>query len=334
MYASSYVLAKILLTLSARFTEEAVVAWFENAEIIKCTEDTVILYSPSPDNLKILNEQCYSYIHETVKELLQCNATLEIWGSQKLENYKHNQIAENNSFNPQLVFSNYIVGKSNEMAVKVAKAVTSSAGAGIYNPLYMYGPSGVGKTHLLCAIANEMLRVNPKVKICYAVADTFVGELIWGLRNGAYDAFRTKYQSVDVLIIDDIQFLAGKAATQEEFYSIIDFLYQNNKQLIVSANNCPSLVPGLESFLYSKFEQGVVIGIDTPDITIRRTVVAQLNDAYNLGISDETIEYVAESIPNSIRKTIGVMKKLRASHDLDGVKLTLGQTRIIVDQLL
>lgn len=334
MYARSYVLVKILLTLSVHFPEEIVDQWLSDAEVIECTEDKIVLYSPSPDNLKNLQEQGYPYILELAKNLLQCNAILEIWGPKELEQYKQSQMAKPNYLKPQFLFSNFVVGTSNAMALKTAKAVISAPGKEIYNPLYIYGPSGVGKTHLLCAIANEIHITKPNANICYVQAATFVGELIWGLRNGTQDDFRTKYRSVDVLIVDDIQFLAGKATTQEEFYYIFDYLYQNNKQLIFSANNYPTAIPGMESYLYSKFEQGIVIGIEAPDFQVRKEIITQLDQTYKLELSSEAILFVAEVIRDSVRKIVGAMKRLRAARDMDGATLTLDQVKTIIKQLV
>ena len=203
------------------------------------------------------------------------------------------------------------------MALKTAKVVVADPGNNAYNPLYIYGPSGVGKTHLLYAIANEIYRSMPATNICYTQADKFVGELIWSLRSGKYDEFRHKYRSVDAFIVDDIQFLAGKVSTQEEFYHIFDYLYQNNKQLILSANDYPSGIPGLENYLSSKFEQGIAVGIEPPDFKVREKIVTQLAHAYKLDISEESILYIAETISSSVRYIVDSMKRLRAAHDLD-----------------
>ncbi len=330
MYAHSYVLAKIILALSTHFSEEEIDQWFENAEIIECTEDKIILYSPSPDKVKNLQERCYPYILELANHLLQCHASVEIIGPQELIQYKKSNKAKPNYLKPQYLFDNFVVGTSNEMAVKTARAVAAELGNEAYNPLYIYGPSGVGKTHLLCAIANEIHINRPEANIYYVNADTFVSELIWGLRSGQYDAFRQKYRTLDVLIVDDIQFLAGKASAQEELYYIFDYLYQNNKLLVFSANSYPSSISGLENYLYTKFEQGVVIGIDVPDHQICQVVVARLANSYKLGLDEGTILQIVDYLPANIREIIGAMKRLRAVHDLDGESLTLDNIKAIL----
>ena len=330
MYAHSYILAKILLTLSAHFPEDVVDQWLKNAEIIECTEDKIILYSPSLDKLKNLQERCYLYILELANHLLQCNASVEIIGPQEFIQYKQSQKAKPNYLKPQYLFDNFVVGTSNEMAVKTARAVAAELGNEAYNPLYIYGPSGVGKTHLLCAIANEIHINRPEANVYYVNADTFVSELIWGLRSGQYDAFRQKYHALDVLIVDDIQFLAGKASAQEELYYIFDYLYQNNKLLIFSANNYPSLISGLENFLYTKFEQGVVIGIDAPDPHVCQVVATRLANSYKLGLNKETILQVVDLLPSNIKEIKAAMKRLRAVHDLNGESLTVDRINAIL----
>ena len=334
MYAHSYVLVKILLTLSAHFPEKIVDQWLSDAEVIECTEDKIVLYSPSPDNLRNLREQGYPHILELAKNLLQCNAMVEICGPEEYEKYKRSQIAKHSYLKPQFSFSGFVVGSSNEMAVKIAKTVALDPGNNLHNPLYVYGPSGVGKTHLLCAIANEIYTTKHEANICYVNADKFVGELIWGLQNGTYNDFRTKYRSIDVLIVEDIQFLAGKTTTQEELYYLFDYLYQNNKQLIFSANSYPSAIAGMETYLYSKFEQGIVIGIEAPDFQVRKEIVTRLDQTHKLGLCSEAILFVVEALPDNVRKIVGAMKRLRAARDIDGATLTLEQVKIIINQLV
>lgn len=334
MYACSYILAKILLTLSTHFPEDVTDRWLDDVEVIECTEDKLVLYSPSSDNLRNLREQGYPYILELAKNLLRCNAMVEIYGPEEYEKYKRSQIAKQSTLKPQFSFDNFVVGSSNEMAVKIAKTVALDPGNNLHNPLYVYGPSGVGKTHLLCAIANEIYTTKSETNICYVNADTFVGELIWGLRNGTYNDFRTKYRSLDVLIVEDIQFLAGKATTQEEFYHIFDYLYQNNKQLIFSANHLPAEITGIETYLCSKFEQGIVIDIEPPDFRVRKDIITQLDQTYKLSLSREAILYISEVIPGNVRKIVGAMKRLRAAQDLNGVTLTVNQIKTVLEQLV
>ena len=330
MYARSYVLAKIVLELSTNFPEDVTDRWLENLEVIECTEGKLILYSPLQEDLVKLRERYYTCISKLAKALLLCNAIVEIWSSKELERYKKNQKAKPSYLKPQFSFSNFVVGPSNEIAVKTAKAITSDPGNETYNPLYIYGPSGVGKTHLLCAIANDIYINKPQINICYVLADTFVSELIWGLRNGKYDEFRNKYRSADVLIVEDIQFLAGKVSTQEEFYHIVDYLYQNNKQLILSSDCHPMAIPGFEGFLSSKLEQSVIVGIKTPDFIIRQNIITQLANKYKLDTTKESVLCIAEAVPDSVRKVVGIMKMLRAAQDLDNQRLTEDKIRSIL----
>ena len=332
MYAHSYILVKILLTLSDHFPKDKVDQWLKDAEIIECTEDNLILFIPSPENLQCLRENCYTQILALLKTLLQCNATLEIWGTKELDQYRRKRATQPDFFKPKYLFDDYIVGSSNEMAFKLAKAVAENPGRNSYNPLYIYGPRGVGKTHLLCSIANEIHLDRPEAQICYVLADAFVSELIWGIQSGRLEGFRQKYRSADVLIVEDVQFLAGKASVQEEFYHIFDHLYQNNKQIILSANSYPARIPKLEYYLSSKFEQGITVSIEAPDINVRHTIITQLAEKYKLDIEEETIRYLTESITDSVRSIVGALKKLRAAHDLEGVDLSKDNVKSILLQ--
>ena len=334
MYANSFIFAKILLTLAEHFPEDKVNQWLENAEVIKMTDDELILFSPSHENLISLREHCRPYILDSLNNLFQCNVTLEIWGPQELELYNQSKKKEPDYLKPGYLFSDFLVGNSNEIAFKIAKAIAAAPGNETYNPLCIYGPSGTGKTHLLCAIANEIHINNPRLNVCYIQADVFVGELIWSLRSGTHDEFRRKYRSVDVMIVEDIQFFAGKATTQEEFYYLIDYLYQNQTQLIFSANCYPALIPGIEDYLSSKFEQGIVIGVDVPELDIRKKLVSRLAQKYKLMLNDEAISYIAEIVPENFRKITGALKRLRAARDIDGVALTTAQIKEMLEQLL
>lgn len=332
MYAHSYIWAKILLTLTEHFPEDKVDQWLENAEIIECSEDHLIMYTPSHENLQCLRENCRPYILDLLKALLQCNATIELWGTEELEQYRRKQASQPDYFKPLYQFQNFVVGSSNEMAYKLAKAVAENPGKHSYNPLYIYGPRGVDKTHLLCSIANEIHLARPEAQICYVLADAFVSELIWGIQSGRLEGFRQKYRSADVLIIEDVQFLAGKASVQEGFYHIFDHLYQNNKQIIMSANSYPARIPKLEYYLSSKFEQGITVCIEAPDLNIRHTIISLLGQKYKLDLNSETIRYLTDSITDSVRSIEGALKKLRAAHDLAGVDLSIDNVKSILLQ--
>lgn len=323
MYAPSYVLAKILMHLEKCFSEDAISEWFEDAEAIAVSDDTLILYSPSDFRQQIIRDTCSPYILEVLREMLQCNATLEVWGNNELRAYKEEQKRLSISFKPQFTFDNFISGSSNLQAVTIAKEVAKNACQDLHNPLFLYGPPGVGKTHLLLAIANTIKQSFPDKKVVYTLTDQFTSELIFSLQNGRTDDFKQKYRTADVLLIDDIQFIAGRETTQEELFHIFNDLYEHKKQIIMAANRHPGDIATLESRLKDGFDKGIMVGIDSPGYETRCEITKLKAKKCNLELSDELVRYVANSLTDNIRQIEGALKRIRAVHELDGLDLTL-----------
>jgi chromosomal replication initiator protein len=224
--------------------------------------------------------------------------------------------------NPKYTFDNFIVGKGNELAKAAAEAVAASPGTA-YNPLFIYGPAGLGKTHLLQAIGNHVSAQDPTKRVLYITCEKFTNDYIGSVSSGKAASFKDIYRSVDVLLIDDIQFLAGKEGTQEEFFHTFNALHQNNKQVVISSDRPPKSIPALESRLMTRFEWGMIADISQPDLETRKAIlkVKALEKKYNL--SDDILDYIASNVSSSVRELEGALNRLIAYHQLNNVVLNV-----------
>ena len=233
--------------------------------------------------------------------------------------------AEKSNLNPNYTFETFVVGNNNRFAHSASLAVAETPGE-VYNPLFIYGGVGLGKTHLMHSIAHFVLNQNPEKKVLYVTSETFANELIDAIRNGnntAMTKFREKYRSVDVLLIDDIQFIIGKEATQEEFFHTFNDLHGNKKQIIISSDKPPKDIVTLEARLRSRFEWGLIADISSPDFETRMAILhkKEENDGYN--IDNEVIKYIAMHIKSNIRELEGALNKLVALSNLEKREITV-----------
>lgn len=220
------------------------------------------------------------------------------------------------NINPKYTFENFIVGENNELARAACYAVSQNLGR-IYNPLFIYGGVGLGKTHLLQSIGNEVLAKDPSRKIKYITSERFANELIDSIRNQTVNDFKAAYQAIDLLIIDDVQFLAGKEKTQNEFFHIFNALYQINKQIVISSDRPPKAIATLEERLRSRFEGGMIADIGKPDLETRIAILKSKSTERNCFMDDETIRYIAENIKNNIRELEGALNRIVAACDFN-----------------
>lgn len=220
--------------------------------------------------------------------------------------------------NPRYTFDNFIVGSSNDLAYTASQAVAANPGIK-YNPIFLYGGVGLGKTHLMQAIGNEIINTNPKMQVLYISSETFVSEFLEHIRFKK-KGFSEKYRNVDVLIIDDMQFIAGKEKTQEEFFHTFNHLHQNNKQIIISSDKPPKSIPTLTERLRSRFEMGMSIDIQMPDFETRCAILNIKASHSGVTLKQETIEYLATNIKTNIRELEGALNQLLAYAEMRGIE--------------
>ena len=220
---------------------------------------------------------------------------------------------------PEYVFETFVVGQSNKFAHAASLAVTTAPGSA-YNPLFIYGPSGLGKTHLLYAIRNELTENLPDGhKILIVEGEEFTNELIYAIQTSSTKAFHDKYRSADVLLVDDIQFIAGKESTQEEFFHTFNKLYQDNKQIVLTSDRPPKEIKTLEDRLRTRFEWGLLADIQVPDFETRTAIIKRKAELIDFHVPTEVAEYIANRLKKNIRQLEGTVKKLKAYYTMDNV---------------
>jgi chromosomal replication initiator protein len=236
-------------------------------------------------------------------------------------------------FNPKYVFQTFVRGKQNEFAHAAAEAVANNPTTS-YNPLFLYGGVGLGKTHLLHAIGHEILRRNPQTRVLYLVAEQFVNELINSIRFDRMPQFRERYRTIDVLLIDDVQFIANKERTQEEFFHTFNTLYTSQKQIILTSDSSPRNIPTLEERLRSRFEWGLIADIQQPDLETKVAILQRKAYLENTELPDDVAEFIAQQVKSNIRELEGLLTRVIAFASLTGKPLSPALARETLKDIL
>ena len=333
MYASAYVWAKILGHLEATLGTVIVSNSFDDAEVVELNEEQLILYSPSEFRVEVIRRRYAQIIEDALKEIFDSNAKVIVFGAAEMKAYKEkDNVPTAMDFNPQFSFENFVVGPSNRFAHGAAIAVSNNPGQ-VYNPLFIYGPPGVGKTHLLYAIANGIRKNNPGANIVYIKGDQFTNELIAAIQTGKNIEFRSKYREADLFLIDDVQFIAGKEATQEEFFHTFNKLYEEHKQIVMTSDRKPGDMAALEDRLRTRFEWGLMADIQPPDYETRMAILRNKAKSLGLNLSDDVCNYIAINVTNNVRQIEGTVKKIMAYRDLNNMPLDLPNISRAIDDM-
>lgn len=334
-------LAEIELSLSrANFS-----TWFKNTTIVKFDDGTIYLGVPNEFVKDWLITKYHSFILKTLRDLNdhvrtveycitktsdQPKKEVEVGPSEKqpFSRLPFNDVRED-GLNPKYTFQNFIVGPFNELAYAAAQAIVNHPGAQ-YNPLFIYGGTGLGKTHLLQSVGNEIKRRFPEYKVFYTSLEKFSVDYVNSMHANKINGFKEKYRKYDVLIMDDIQFVSGKEKTQEELFYLFNTLHEQNKQIIFSSDKHPNFILGLEDRLQSRFNAGMIIDILQPDFESRFAIIRSKVKESTSFISDEILEYVAESVQGSIRELEGVLNTVLMQSQLKGRVMQLQEVKQLI----
>jgi chromosomal replication initiator protein len=277
MNSAADIWSKVLSLMKEDLTTTAIHTWFDDSVAVELTSSSFIIYTPTSFKQKIISTRYLDYIKKALKELFAADMGVTVLCEDELA--ERQEQAEENKENRNILigsndytFDSFVVGSSNRFAYNAAMAVAMKP-ASIYNPLLIYGQSGLGKTHLLYAIANQAQANFRGFRILYVKGETFTNEMIQALRQGAMEQFRAKYRECDLLLMDDVQFIAGKESTQEEFFHTFNTLYEAKKQIVLTSDRPPNEMVRLEDRLRTRFEQGLIADIQPPDYETRMAIV-------------------------------------------------------------
>ncbi|HPO15767.1 MAG TPA: chromosomal replication initiator protein DnaA [Candidatus Hydrogenedentes bacterium] len=258
-------------------------------------------------------------------------ATLTL--NQPVSKKKMKAIRSFNGFNPRYTFDRFVIGSGNRFAHAAAKAVAESPGRA-YNPLFLYGGTGLGKTHLMQAIGQELLSEIPGANVCYISSEQFTNQLIQSIMDKSTQKFRAKYRKVDILMIDDIHFIGGKESTQEEFFHTFNVLFDMHKQIVLSSDRCPKELQGIEARLVSRFEWGLVVDIQPPDLETRMAILQNKAREENLVVPPEVLRFIATYITTNIRELEGALVTVLAYSRLNEQKISLAMVEEVLRDLI
>jgi len=331
------------------------ITWFKNTSIISIKDGLVVIGVPNGFAKEWLENKYKLYILKALRNIqsdirdVSCSIkthqesffkkhTIDaVIPSEKVfiqsSSEKKASISQENNLNPKYTFANFVVGSSNELARAACFAVSQNLGK-IYNPLFIYGGVGLGKTHLLQSIGNEILKNNPSYRVKYITSEKFTSDLITSIKTGKINSFKEYYQAIDLLIIDDIQFLSGKEKTQEEFFHIFNHLYQLNKQIVLSSDRPPKAIPTLEERLRSRFEGGMIADVGKADFETRMAILRKKIAQENIDISEKALEFIASNISSNIRELEGALNRVAVSAQLTGSEISLDFASSVLSDLI
>lgn len=237
------------------------------------------------------------------------------------------------NLNPKYTFDTFVVGPNNRLAHSAALAVADEPG-NVYNPLFLYGGPGLGKTHLMHSIGHYIIQKNPNMNVRYVTSETFTNEVIESIKTGGTKNFREKYRTVDVLLIDDVQFIIGKESTQNEFFNTFNELHSQNKAIILSSDKPPKDMKTLEERLRSRFDWGLTVDINPPDYETRMAILRRYAETQGVSVDDEVVQFVASNIKSNIRELEGALNKVLALHKLDNREITVHTAEVAIKDMI
>ena len=309
----------VLQQMSRQLAPTTINTWFDEVEVVTMEDSAFVLHCGNEFKKKTIEARFLSYIRDALRDLFSADFEIKILNDEQLSAYHGvapdypGDLNDSGAF----TFETYVVGPSNKLAYAAAHAVSERPGVN-YNPLFIYGDSGLGKTHLLYAIAHGLKKNHPDAKIVYIKGDDFTNELVASIREGKNAEFREKYRQATLLLVDDVQFIAGKEQTQEEFFHTFNSLYEAGKQIVLTSDRPPREMTKLEDRLRTRFEWGLMVDVTPPDYETRLAIVENKSAMLGVKLSDPVTDLIAESVTANVRQIEGTLNKILAYYDLMG----------------
>ena len=324
----------VLDIISKDITPTAYNTWFADCEPVELEDCRLILHTTTDFKRGIIQTRFGGMIKSALSELFSCEFEVQILAGDELESYLSQK--KSSEHLPEMAgytFDRFVVGPSNKFAHAAAVAVAENPGKA-YNPLFIYGNSGLGKTHLLLAIGEEIHTRYPDKKIAYVKGDEFTNQMIQSIQSGTAEEFRRKYRNVDLFLVDDVQFIAGKEGTQEEFFHTFNNIYEAGHQIVITSDRPPLEMSLLDDRLRTRFEGGLMADVQPPDIETRMAIIR--NKAAQLGmlLPDEVVEYIGENITANIRQIEGVVKRLTAYKEILNDTITINSVKRAIKDVI
>ena len=309
----------VLDHMAEQLSETTIRTWFDEVSVVTMEDSAFVLHCSNGFKKNTIEARFMRYIKDALRDIFSADFEIKLLDDEQLAAYHRvtpdhpGDLANSDGF----TFETYVVGPQNKLAYAAARAVAERP-AENYNPLFIYGDSGLGKTHLLYAIAHLLKKRQPEARIVYIKGDDFTNELIASIREGQNREFREKYRQATLLLVDDIQFIAGKQQTQEEFFHTFNTLYESGKQIVLTSDRPPQEMMQLEDRLRTRFEWGLMVDVAPPDFETRLAIIK--NKAAMLGVTlpDEVSDYIAENVTANVRQIEGTLNKILAYRDLLG----------------
>ncbi|SJZ79711.1 chromosomal replication initiator protein DnaA [Selenihalanaerobacter shriftii] len=332
----AHIWQKALEIFESELSKPSFETWLKSTKLLSIEDNYILIEVPNDFSKDWLETRYANLIKDTINDLINRNLDVEFVipedeekeitnkkdSKEKTTEKKKNKKDPASFLNPKYTFDTFVIGSSNRFAHAASLAV-AEAPAKAYNPLFIYGDVGLGKTHLMHAIGHYILKHDPNLKVVYATSEKFTNELINSIRDDKTVDFRNKYRNIDILLVDDIQFLAGKERTQEEFFHTFNALHEANKQIIISSDRPPKEIPTLEERLRSRFEWGLITDIQEPDLETRIAILRKKATLEDLEVPNEVIVYIANQIPSNIRELEGALIRVVAYSSLTNNKITV-----------
>ena len=325
---------KVIEILSNQLTPTAINTWFSDCTPVDIEDCRLVLHTTTEFKRNIINSRFSESIKAVLSDIFACDFDLLVLAGDEVNDFELKKKSENSL--PEMdgyTFDNFIVGSSNKFAHAAAIAVAENPGKA-YNPLFIYGNSGLGKTHLLLAIGQEIHSRSPEKSIAYIKGDEFTNQMVKSLRENKAEEFRTKYRNVSLFLVDDIQFIAGKQGTQEEFFHTFNNIYEAGNQIVITSDRPPMEMAQLDDRLRTRFEWGLMADIQPPDIETRMAITRNKAAQLGLILSDDAVEYIATNITSNIRQLEGVIKRLTAYKEILDDVITIDSVKRAIKDVI